>query len=76
MCCGRDYAELARRAAAIGRDVSRPAGRRRLAGTPAEIVDTIGALGSAGASTLYLQVLDLCDMDHLELLASEVMPQV
>jgi alkanesulfonate monooxygenase len=47
-----------------------------LAGTPSEIVDKIGAYASAGATTVYLQVLDLSDIGHLELLASEVLPQV
>jgi alkanesulfonate monooxygenase SsuD/methylene tetrahydromethanopterin reductase-like flavin-dependent oxidoreductase (luciferase family) len=75
VCCGRDSAELARRAAEIGRDVAelRVNG---LAGTPSEIVDKIGAYASAGATTVYLQVLDLSDIGHLELLASEVLPQV
>jgi F420-dependent oxidoreductase-like protein len=75
VCCGRNPAELARRAAAIGRDAAelRVNG---LAGTPSEIVDKIAAFASAGASTLYLQVLDLSDLGHLELLASEVLPQV
>jgi alkanesulfonate monooxygenase SsuD/methylene tetrahydromethanopterin reductase-like flavin-dependent oxidoreductase (luciferase family) len=75
VCCGRDSAELDRRAAAIGRDVA-DLRANGLAGTPAEIVDKIGALASAGASTVYLQVLDLSDIGHLELLASEVLPQV
>jgi F420-dependent oxidoreductase-like protein len=75
VCCGRDSAELARRAAAIGRDVAELRANG-LAGTPSEIVDKIGAYASAGASTLYLQVLDLSDLGHLELLASEVLPQV
>jgi hypothetical protein len=35
-----------------------------------------GAYGKAGASTVYLQVLDLADLDHLDLLASQVLPQV
>jgi F420-dependent oxidoreductase-like protein len=75
VCCGRDSAELAKRSSAIGRDVDelRVGG---LAGTPAEIVDKIGAFASAGASTVYLQVLDLSDLGHLELLASEVLRQV
>ena len=47
-----------------------------LAGTPAQIVDTIGGYARAGAETIYLQVLDLSDLEHLELLAAEVMPQV
>ena len=45
-------------------------------GSPAEIVDKIGAFAEAGAHTFYLQILDLDDLDHLELLASEVLPQV
>ena len=74
-CCGRDDAELARRAAAIGRDVAdlRTAG---LAGSPAEVVDRIGQFAGHGAGRIYLQILDLHDLDHLELLATEVLPQV
>lgn len=75
VCCGKDEAELARRAAAIGREVT-DLRENGLAGTPNEIVDKIGAFAEAGASTLYLQVLDLSDLDHLEQLAAEVMPQV
>jgi hypothetical protein len=47
-----------------------------LAGSPSEIVDKIGAFAEAGATTVYLQILDLADLDHLELLASEVLPNV
>ena len=68
VCCGRDDAELARRAAAIGRkpDELRAHG---LAGTPAELRERIAAFAAIGAQTMYLQVLDLSDVDHLELLA-------
>jgi F420-dependent oxidoreductase-like protein len=74
-CCGRDDAEFARRAAAIGRDPGelRDIG---LTGSPAEVVDKIGQFAGHGASRIYLQILDLHDLDHLELLATEVMPQV
>jgi F420-dependent oxidoreductase-like protein len=75
LCCGKDEAELALRAAAIGRDVDELR-TNGLAGTPSELVDRIGAFAEAGASRLYLQTLDLSDLDHLELVASEVMPQV
>jgi F420-dependent oxidoreductase-like protein len=75
VCCGKDEAELARRAASIGREL--PELRKNgLAGSPSEIVDKIGAFAEAGAVTFYLQILDLADLDHLELLASEVLPQV
>ena len=75
VCCGKDEAELARRAAAIGRDLS-DLRSNGLAGSPSEIVDKLGAFADAGATTAYLQVLDLADLDQLELLGSEVLPQV
>jgi F420-dependent oxidoreductase-like protein len=75
VCCGKDEPELRRRAAAIGMD---PAAVRAnaIGGTPAEVVDKIGQYAEAGASAVYLQVLDLGDLAHLELLATEVLPQV
>jgi F420-dependent oxidoreductase-like protein len=75
VCAGKDEAEVARRAAAIGRE---PAELRRngAAGTPAEVADTIGRWREAGAERMYLQVLDLGDLDHLDLLAGEVAPQL
>jgi F420-dependent oxidoreductase-like protein len=75
VCCGRDAAELERRAEAIGR----PLGDLRehgVAGTPAEVIDRLGQFGEIGAERAYLQVLDLGDLDHLELIAAEVLPQV
>ncbi|MEU6752003.1 LLM class F420-dependent oxidoreductase [Spirillospora sp. NPDC046719] len=75
VCCGRDEAEIARRADAIGRRVDELR-ENGLAGTPAEIVEKIGRFGELGAERLYLQVLDLSDLDHLELLASEVLAKV
>ncbi len=75
VCCGRDDAEVARRAEAIGRDAAELK-ENGLAGSPAEVVDKIGRFAEAGAERLYLQVLDLTDLDHLELVASQVAPQV
>jgi probable F420-dependent oxidoreductase, Rv1855c family len=75
LCVGRDAAELSRRAAAIGRDVAELRANG-LAGSPAEVVDKIGTFAGIGATRMYLQVLDLADLDHLELVASEVMPQL
>ena len=75
VCCGKDDAQLKRRADAIRRDLDelRVNG---LAGTPGELVDKIGRFAERGAERIYLQVLDLTDLDHLELLASDVLPQV
>jgi len=75
VCCGKDEAQLTRRAARIGRDLTELRDNA-LAGSPSEIVDKIGQYGEAGASTVYLQVLDLDDLGHLEQLAAEVLPQV
>jgi alkanesulfonate monooxygenase SsuD/methylene tetrahydromethanopterin reductase-like flavin-dependent oxidoreductase (luciferase family) len=75
LCVGKDEPEIARRAAAIGRDVDELR-RHGVAGTPAEAVDTIGRYAAAGAQRVYLQVLDLADLDHLDLVASEVTPQL
>jgi len=75
VCCGKDEAELRRRAAAIGRQVDELR-ENGLAGTPGEIVDKIGKFAETGVSTFYLQVLDLTDLGHLEQLAAEVLPQV
>jgi F420-dependent oxidoreductase-like protein len=75
LCCGRDEAELARRARAIGQDAA-SVRAEGLGGTPGEVVDKIGRFAQTGASRMYLQVLDLHDLDHLELVAAQVMPQV
>ena len=75
VCCGRDDAEVRRRADAIGRDL-RELRENAVAGTPAECVETIGRYASVGTERVYLQVLDLADLDHLDLLAAAVMPQV
>ena len=75
ICVGKDEAEVRRRADAIGQtpEQLRATG---LGGTPAEVVDKIGAFAAAGASRIYLQTLDLSDLDHLDLVASEVLPQL
>jgi F420-dependent oxidoreductase-like protein len=75
VCCGKDDAEFRRRAAAIGRDPDelRSAG---LAGSPGEVAAKIAEFGEIGAERVYLQVLDLSDLEHLELIAAEVAPQV
>jgi alkanesulfonate monooxygenase len=75
VCVGQDEAEIGRRAQAIGREVDELR-RNGLAGSPQEVVDKIGRYAEAGSQRIYLQVLDLADLDHLELVAEKVMPQV
>ena len=68
VCCGRDDAEIERRAAATGSKLD-DLRRSGLAGTPDEIVAKIGQFAEIGAQRIYLQVLDLDDLEHLELIA-------
>lgn len=74
-CVGRDAAEVRCRGEAIGRKVEdlRETG---LVGTPEQVLDRIGLYAEAGAGRLYLQILDLHDLRHLELIATEVGAQL
>ncbi|MET8485787.1 LLM class F420-dependent oxidoreductase [Streptomyces tendae] len=74
-CVGKDDAEVARRAAVIGRQVDELKANG-LAGSPAEVVEKIGRYAEAGAQRIYLQILDLDDLDHLELISSQVQSQL
>ena len=75
LCCGRDEAEFLRRAAAIGRN---PDELRRggACGSPGEVAAVLRTYAAAGATRVYLQVLDLADLDHLRLVAETVMPEL
>jgi F420-dependent oxidoreductase-like protein len=75
LCCGSDDEEIARRAKAIGRDVEELR-TNGATGTPDEVAEKIRSFADVGVSRMYLQVLDITDLDHLALVAREVMPQV
>jgi len=75
VCCGRDRAEVRRRAAAVGRDAD-DFGTGGVAGSPGEVLDALSRYRDAGASRLYLQLIDLRDIAQIELLASEVLPHI
>jgi F420-dependent oxidoreductase-like protein len=72
--CGRTDAEVRRRAEALGRDVATLRSRGGVVGTPAEVADRLRAYREVGASRAYLQILDMADLDHLDLIAGEVAP--
>jgi F420-dependent oxidoreductase-like protein len=72
LCVGTDEDEVARRAAAIGREPDELR-RNGVAGTPDEAVAKIAQFAAIGATRVYLQVLDLADLDHLRLVAADVM---
>ncbi|BBY27705.1 LLM class F420-dependent oxidoreductase [Mycolicibacterium sediminis] len=76
LCAGRDDAEVARRAATIGREVDELRENSPLAGTAAQIVDRLAPFIEAGVQRVYLQTLDMSDLDHLDYFASEVVRQL
>ncbi len=73
LAVGRDEAEVGRRAAFLDQtpDEVRAGG---LGGTVPEVVDRLGRLSELGASRVYLQLMDLSDLDQLRLVADEVLP--
>jgi F420-dependent oxidoreductase-like protein len=73
VCCGEDDAAVARRAERCGWSVAdlRTYGA---CGSPAEVADAIDRWRQAGASTAYLQILDMADLDHVRLIGREVAP--
>ena len=73
LCVGSDEAEFRRRAANIGQDPD-TLRREQLGGTVSEVVDKVARYVGSGQTRLYLQTLDLHDLDHLRLVAAEVMP--
>lgn len=75
LCCGADEVEFERRAAAIGRKPSELRANGA-AGTPDEVIATLRTWIDAGAQRFYLQVLDLSDLDHLDLVADAVAPNL
>ncbi|UUU25459.1 LLM class F420-dependent oxidoreductase [Streptomyces sp. DSM 40750] len=75
VCVGKDDAEVQRRADIIGRDVDELKANG-LAGSPAEVVDKIARYQAIGSQRLYLQILDLDDLDHLELISTQVQSQL
>lgn len=74
ICCGRTDAEVRRRAEAIGRTTDRVRASGGFAGPPDQVVEQLKAYQAVGACRAYLQLLDLTDLDHLDLLAAEVLP--
>ena len=79
VCAGRSESEITGRAATIGREVDELRQNSPLVGTPAAIADRLAAFVDVGVQRVYLQLLNLSDpdgvRDHLELFATEVVPQ-
>jgi alkanesulfonate monooxygenase len=72
VCCGENDEEVGRRAGAIGRSVD-DLRANAIAGTPSEVLERIADYSEAGAQRVYLQVLDMSDLDHISLLGEHVL---
>lgn len=75
VCCGVDEKEIARRAVAIGTPVAQLR-ENGACGKPEEILERFAQFRDAGADTLYLQIMDLDDLEHVRLLGSDVLRKV
>lgn len=74
---GADRAESDRRARRIGVDPTGLAEREGVvSGSPQEAIDRLASLADLGAARVYLQFMDLHDLDHLDLVATEVLPHL
>jgi len=69
VACGRTDAEARKRAEAVGQPTP-------LSGTPDQVVDQLGRFAELGATRVFLQIIDLSDLDHLDVIASEALPQL
>ncbi|WP_173924363.1 LLM class F420-dependent oxidoreductase [Agromyces sp. Marseille-P2726] len=70
-----DDATYLRRLEAIGADPDTFA-EVSIAGTPDSAIEKILRLRELGADRVYLQLIDLRDLEHLELIAAEVLPHI
>ena len=73
VCCAEDPRLLQKRAAAIGREVDELR-EHGLCGTPAEVLKRLAEYHAIGTQRVYLQVLDLADLDHIREIAQGVLP--
>lgn len=72
---GRDDAEVRRRLDVLGADAAGVEANAWV-GTPAQVVDKIRPYLELQADRIYLQIQDLTDVDQIELMAAEVVPQL
>jgi F420-dependent oxidoreductase-like protein len=75
LCCGTTEAEFTARAAAIGREPDELR-QNGACGLVDEVGATLRRWHDHGAERIYLQVLDVADLEHLDLVASQVAPLV
>jgi F420-dependent oxidoreductase-like protein len=72
---GRDDEEVARRAAPLHVSSALPQ-EDPVEGSPDALVQRIGEMAEAGAGRVHLRITDMTDLDHLDVIASDVLPQL
>ena len=72
---GRTDAEAQRRAAPLHEKSALPP-EDPVVGSPAQLAQRIGEFAAIGATRVHLRLIDFADLDHLELIAAEVLPQL
>ncbi|GIJ26197.1 LLM class F420-dependent oxidoreductase [Micromonospora qiuiae] len=72
---GRTDAESRRRAAPLNVKSALPP-EDQVVGSPEQLVDRIGEFAEIGTERVHLRLIDLTDLDHLELIAAEVLPKL
>ncbi|MEU7793589.1 LLM class F420-dependent oxidoreductase [Micromonospora tulbaghiae] len=72
---GRTDAEAQRRAAPLHVTSALPP-EDPVVGSPAQLVERIGEFAAIGATRVHLRLIDFDDLDHVELIAAEVLPRL
>ncbi|MGW0501377.1 LLM class F420-dependent oxidoreductase [Micromonospora sp. NPDC003241] len=72
---GRTDAQARRRAAPLHETSALPP-EEAVVGSPERLVDRIGEFAAVGTTRVHLRLVDLDDLDHLELIAAEVLPRL
>lgn len=75
VACGRSDAEALGRAAPLHEKSALPP-EDPVVGTPDQVVEHIGQFADIGITRVHLRVPEMRDVDHLDLVASEVLPQL
>ena len=73
VCCGERAADFKRRAVVLGR-APEELRENGAAGLPRQVAETLRNWSDAGATRIYLQVLDVHDLDQLQVVAEQVAP--
>ena len=73
---GASAADLDRRAANIGRTVDELRGDTNIVGSREDIVPKVERLVALGAQRVYLQLMDLQDVEQIEYLGEQVLPHL